>query len=254
MPEVFYLVLVVGAGFFLGFLNTLAGSGSAVTLPLLLFLGLSPDVANGTNRIPIVLGRIASLVAFQRAGVMDWGRGLLLCIPSLAGALLGAYVASIMQPRVMGVIITLTIIGALILVLTNTGALLRSHSKAHLHLTWWHHVLFFLAGFWLGFIILDVSIFLLLLLVLVVGYDLRQANAVKALIAFLGATASLAIFTEKAEVNWYYGLLLTVGSLPGSWLGAVLATKEWVKVWVYRLLIIAIILEIISLVDKYFLH
>lgn len=245
---------MVAAGFFMGFINALAGSGSVATLPLLVFLGLSPDVANGTNRIPIILGRIASLIAFQRAGVMDWRRGLLLTLPSVAGALLGAYVASILQPRVMGVVITLTIIGALILVLANTGSLLRSHSRAHLHLVWWHHVLFFLAGFWLGFIILDAGIFLILLLVLVVGYDLKQANAVKALIAFLGTCASLVIFTEHAEVNWYYGLLLTTGSLPGSWLGAVLATKEWVKIWVYRLLIIAISLEIYNLVDKYLLH
>lgn len=55
-------------------------------------------------------------------------------------------------------------------------------------------------------------------------------------------------------MDWHYGLLLTVGSLPGSWLGVVLATKEWVKVWIYRLLIIAISLEIYYLVEKYFLR
>lgn len=199
--EFYYLTLIIGAGFSLGFLNTLAGSGSAVTLPLLVFLGLSPSVANGTNRVPIVLGRIASLVAFQRAGVMDWRRGLLLCLPSLTGAVLGAYVASIIKARIMGGAITFAVIGSLILVLTNVRSLLRRHSEVPLHLSWWNYPLFFLAGLWAGFIVLDSAVYFLLLLVLVVGYDLKQANAVKGLIGFLGAAASLVIFTEKVEVN-----------------------------------------------------
>ncbi|MEJ2071582.1 MAG: sulfite exporter TauE/SafE family protein [Syntrophobacterales bacterium] len=254
MPELLYYLLVIGAGFSLGLINALAGSGSAVTLPLLVFLGLSPSVANGTNRIPIVLGRIASLVAFQRAGVIDWPRALLLALPSLAGTLLGAYVASLVQAKAMGVIITVTVIGTLILVLTNTRTLLREESVSHLRLVWWHYPFFFLVGVWAGFIVLDSSVFFLLLLVLAVGYDLKEANAVKAVVAFLCIAVSLVIFVDTGEIDWHYGLLLTVGSLPGSWLGAVLATKEWVKVWVYRLLIIAISVEIYYLVDKYFLR
>jgi uncharacterized membrane protein YfcA len=253
MPELNFL-LVIGGGFALGLINTLAGSGSAVTLPLLVFLGLSPTVANGTNRIPIILGRVAALVAFQRAGVMDWRRGLLLSIPALAGTVLGAYVASLVQSRVMGVIITVTVIGTLFLVLANTRSLLRGESASHLRLVWWHYPLFFLVGVWAGFIVLDSSIFFLLLLVLAVGYDLKEANAVKALVTLLCLAASLVIFVDTGEVDWHYGLLLTVGCLPGSWLGAVLATKEWVKVWVYRLLIIGISVEIYFLVDKYFLR
>lgn len=253
MPELYYL-LVIGAGFAQGIINALAGSGSAVTLPLLLFLGLPPSVANGTNRVPIFLGRIAAIVAFQRAGVIDWRRGLLLCLPALAGTLLGAYIATILEPQVIAVAITIAVIGALIIVLTNTRSLLRPQSMGQLHLAWKHYLFFFLVGLWYGFIVLDASVFFLLLLVLAVGYDLKEANAVKGLIALLCAAASLVIFTEKAEVNWYYGMLLTAGSLPGSWLGAVLATKEWVKVWVYRLLIVVISVEIYHLVESYFLH
>ena len=151
MPELFYYTLAIAGGFFLGVLNTLAGSGSAVTLPLLVFLGLSPSLANGTNRIPIILGRIAALVAFQRAGVIDWRRGLRLAIPSLAGTLLGAYLASLVQARILGVIITVTVIGTLILVLVNTRSLLRGESASHLRLVWWHYPLFFLVGAWAGF-------------------------------------------------------------------------------------------------------
>ena len=254
MPELFYYTLAIAGGFFLGVLNTLAGSGSAVTLPLLVFLGLSPSLANGTNRIPIILGRIAALVAFQRAGVIDWRRGLRLAIPSLAGTLLGAYLASLVQARILGVIITVTVIGTLILVLLNTRSLLRGESASHLRLIWWHYPLFFLVGVWAGFIVLDSSVFFLLLLVLAVGYDLKEANAVKALVVFLCLAVSLVIFTDKRDVDWHYGLLLTVGCLPGSWLGAVLATKDWVKVWVYRLLILAISVEIYFLVEKYFLR
>ena len=65
-----YLLLLIG-GVAAGFINTLASSGSAITLPILLFLGMSPHVANATNRLNVLAAACASAVVFARQGKID---------------------------------------------------------------------------------------------------------------------------------------------------------------------------------------
>ena len=86
------LLLVVGA--FAGFINTLAGGGSFLTLPLLIFMGLPPTVANGTNRLAIFLQCLFASAKFHSYGVFPARFALLVSIPAVAGALLGAHIAA----------------------------------------------------------------------------------------------------------------------------------------------------------------
>ena len=86
--------LLILAGLFAGFINTLAGSGSLITLPLLIFLGLPANVANGTNRIAVFLQSIVGLVKFQQKKVLDKKKGLYLSIIATCGAILGALLAT----------------------------------------------------------------------------------------------------------------------------------------------------------------
>ena len=84
---------IIGAGFIAGFINTLAGSGSLVTLPLLIFLGLPANVANGTNRVGVLLQNVVAVDSFHRQKVMDWRRGLTLSLPAIVGSIIGAQIA-----------------------------------------------------------------------------------------------------------------------------------------------------------------
>ncbi len=252
MNEIARMSLYVGAGFCSGFLNTIASAGSAVTLPLLIFLGLPANIANGTNRLQIAIGRIASIAAFQRAKAIDWRNALLLSLPCVLGAALGAVIAAKLQSKYIGWGITVAVIAAFVMLLTKAKSLLQNKQVSKPALKWWHLGLFFLVGLWGGFIVLDVSTYGLMVLVLIIGYDLKNANAVKA-VAFLPMSlTSLVIFAWFREVDWRIGLCLSVGSVMGAWIGAVLATKEWIKIWVYRILIAILILEIYQLVNKYF--
>ena len=81
---------IVGVGIFAGFINTLAGSGSLLTLPLLMFLGLPPNVANGTNRIAILLQNVVGVSSFKQQKVLKIKDGLQLGIPAVIGSLVGA--------------------------------------------------------------------------------------------------------------------------------------------------------------------
>jgi len=89
-------VIAILAGIACGFLNTLASSGSAVTLPVLMFMGMSPIVANATNRIPVVLGAMVAVWRFARAGVIKLDIAIKILVPTTTtlGSLLGAFIAT----------------------------------------------------------------------------------------------------------------------------------------------------------------
>ena len=247
------LVLTI-AGFASGFINTLASSGSAITLPLLIFLGISPNVANGTNRIPIVASSAISLLTFHQAKVIDWRNGLLMAIPVTLGSLAGAALAAIVPPHNLSEFIIAAVVTAFFLLLIKPGRWLKAQSAETLRMKgkWIQMLIFFCVGFWAGFIVLDSATYMLFALVLGVGYDLIRANAVKALLLLFVSLSSLLIFYEHHEVNWQIGGLLAMGSMFGGWVGARIASKEWAKIWVYRTLVIIILAEILHLIYKFF--
>ena len=84
---------IVLAGFFSGFINTVAGSGSLITLPLLMALGLPANVANGTNRIGILLQNVVGTASYHKQKVLDFRGSMKLVIPAVAGSVIGARIA-----------------------------------------------------------------------------------------------------------------------------------------------------------------
>lgn len=241
------LILIFG-GLLAGALNTLASSGSAVTLPLLVFLGIPPTIANGTNRLNVFAGALVSMFTFHRRGAIAWRHALRLAIPTVIGTGVGTGIATVMSTRVMGWAITIAVILALIMILTRSKQLLASETQRLNPLDRRQVLVFFFVGIWTGFIVLDSATYMLLSLVLMVGYDLTKANAIKSVLLFLTSVLSLLIFSFSAEVNWTAAGLLASGSIVGSWGAARIALQPWAKVWVYRLLVIIVVVELIQLV------
>lgn len=87
------LLLLILAGAISGFLNTVASSGTAVTLPAMIFLGLHPMTANATNRVPVLLGCAVAVWKYHRVGKMPWKPALQFSAPLLLGAVIGLIVA-----------------------------------------------------------------------------------------------------------------------------------------------------------------
>jgi uncharacterized membrane protein YfcA len=233
--------LLIAAGFVAGFVNTLAGSGSAVTLPALMFLGLPVSVANGTNRVAVVLQNVSAVTRFRRDRVLDVRGALWLTLPALLGSLIGAQISLSLNEELLR-----RVVGALMLVMLVL-ILLRPERWLHGTLqqmkgrpAWQHLLVFFGIGIYGGFIQVGVGIFLLVGLVLGLGYDLVRANAVKVAVALGFTLVALGVFAANARVAWREGLVLALGSSAGAWVGARFAVERGV-VWVRRLLI-AIIL------------
>jgi uncharacterized membrane protein YfcA len=245
------ILVIVAAGALSGFINALASSGSALTLPVMIFLGLPATVANGTNRLPLLAGSLAALAAFARAGAVEWRNGLILSIPIIAGTMIGAALASVLDARTMGWAVVGAVVAAFVMLVTNPKRFLRDAAPGGPRVTVSTAAVFVPIGAWAGFIVLDSATYILLGLVVVVGYDLVRANAIKNLFLVWVSLTSLVVFSMEGEIDWRIGGWLSAGSVAGSWIGGRLATQAWAKVWVFRLLLLVILAEIVQLLHRF---
>ena len=243
-----YLIpVVIAAGFAAGFINTLAGSGSLITLPLLIFIGLPANVANGTNRVAILLQNVVGAKSFRDQGMLDLRGVLTLGIPAVIGSVIGAQIAVNLDKALMELVIGVVMVMMLFVILLRPKRWL--HGKLEQIEGWptfFQLALFFLIGIYGGFIQAGVGIFLLAGLVLGVGYNLVRANAVKVGIVLVFTVSALIVFIRNGQVDWIIGLILATGNMLGSWIATKVAVERG-AVWVHRLLVAVVIVSALKL-------
>jgi uncharacterized membrane protein YfcA len=223
-----YLYLaVVAAGLVAGFINTLAGSGSLVTLPLLIFLGLPANVANGTNRVGVLLQNVVGVGSFRQQNVLDIRGGLMLAAPAVVGSILGAQIAVNLDEQMMRRTIGALMIVMLVVILIRPRRWLEGRGEVlDGRPAWTQLLIFFAIGIYGGFIQAGVGIFLLAGLVLGAGYDLVRANAVKLLIVLCFTVSAIIVFLLNGQVVWGVGLILAVGNMLGAWVASRMAVER----------------------------
>lgn len=240
MDALIYPLLVL-AGFCAGFINTLAGAGSVISLFVLNLAGLPLDVANGTNRVAILLQTAVGIGRFKKQGMLSIRPHVGIILPAVAGGILGALLAgevsSLVLRRSIGGCMALTLIP----LLSNPARWLQgSEERARRNAGPVRMVTFFLIGVYGGYVQLGVGVFLLTALVLVAGLDLVRGNAVKVLIAFCYILPALAIFVMNGLVRWDLGLTLAYGNMLGAWVATHEAAKRGAP-FIRRLLIVVVI-------------
>ncbi len=249
MHSAWYIyVLAIVAGILAGIINTLAGSGSLVTLPMLLFMGLPASVANATNRVGITVQNVVGIATFKQSGRLELRGGLWLTAPAVLGSLLGARIAVNISERAMSTAIGVVMVVMLGLILFDPKRWLRreSHVKegrpSLLMLA-----VFFLIGIYGGFIQAGIGVLILTTMVLGIGYSLVDANAIKLMIVLGVTVVALVIFGASGKVNWGVGALMAVGQSTGAWLAARFASRSKnATVWVRRLLIAVVVVSILD--------
>jgi uncharacterized protein len=249
--NLFHIILLLVTGLVAGFINTVAGGGSSITLPVMIFLGLPSNVANGTNRIAILLQSIAGVGTFSRNRVMAFTEGGRLALPSAAGALAGALIAVRLDEQVMKWVVIGVMVMVLLLVIFKPEVWLRDHTAiARAKNRFLQLLIFFGIGFYGGFIQVGVGFLLLAGLVLGYGFDLVKGNALKVLIVMVYTIIALIVFIVSSKVNLMFGLILGAGSMIGAWLGAKFTIKGGAR-YVRYFLIIVLMLMILKLLGLF---
>jgi uncharacterized membrane protein YfcA len=246
-PEALWQVpLLLTAGLLAGFVNTLAGGGSLLTIPLLMLLGLPAQDANATNRVGVFLHSLAGGEAFDRHGQLDRRAAVALIPPGLAGAVAGAVAASrlpaaVLEPVLLGglTLIALTLLWKPEALAPAEGSVPRGLGErpaAALAL--------FGVGFWGGFLQAGVGIFLLASFSGLLRYDLVRANALKVVMVASFTGVSLLVFIAADQIAWLPGLILAAGSVVGARLAvgfAVTTRHEILRRVIFGLVLVALI-------------
>ncbi len=213
--ELFFLILI---GFVAGVINIMAGGGSLLTLPMLIFLGLPPSIANGTNRVAILIQNVFSISGFRSKGVNTFPYSVYFGISAMLGAILGAQIAIDIRGelfnRILAVVMVFVVTYLVLNRKTRYEDLVERISGKHL---WISLILFFFIGIYGGFIQAGTGFLILLVLSGVNRFSLVKSNAIKVVVAFIYTISALAIFLWNDQVNWKFGLVLSIGNALGGW-------------------------------------
>ena len=233
--DAFHLILLIVSGVAAGFVNTVAGGGSIFTLPALILLGMPADVANGTNRVGVLMQSAAAVRGFNRHEMLDHSAILPILLPTIIGSLIGSSVASVipaevLKPVLLGTMMTMTLLIVLRpSTIPNTNEPVMSMQQRPSAAAW-----LFLAGLYGGFVQAGVGFILLTALAGVLRYDLLRANALKMMCTLVFSAVALAVFIYQDQVLWIPGLIVGVGSIIGVQLSVKFAvsakqsTLKWI--------------------------
>ncbi|WP_051361376.1 sulfite exporter TauE/SafE family protein [Desulfuromonas sp. TF] len=232
LPFALQAAALFAIGAFTGVVNVLAGGGSLLTLPLLIFFGLPATVANGTNRVGIVFQSVTAIGGFRRQKMLPVGLALLCTAPAVAGSLLGARLAVDIDDALFQRILALIMIGVLAFMVLDP---MKKHRIEEVHFTPLRTgvllVSFFVIGIYGGFVQAGVG-FLIITGLLAHGLDLVRINAVKVFVTLVFTVAALSVFVAHSQVDWPMGLALAAGNATGGWIGTRVAVKkghDWIK-------------------------
>jgi uncharacterized membrane protein YfcA len=207
---------VVG-GLVAGFVNTLAGGGSFLTVPLLILVGLPATVANATNRLGVLIQSLTAIAGFRQEGVWDPKIALRLLPPVLVGSWLGAFAAASVPDALFQQAFGVVMLGMLPLVLLRP----RPADGARLAVPLWLEAPLYLAlGFYGGAVQAGIGIPLVLALVSLSGLGLVRAAGVRVLLTAALTAVALAEFIRADKVAWLHALVLAAGSGAGGYVAA----------------------------------
>lgn len=209
------------AGFVAGVVNVIAGGGSFLTLPVLIAAGLPIHVANGTNRISVIFQGLFATADYHKKGEFDFGLYKQLLPPVLAGALVGAALATRIDPERLK-----TVFGALFLLMA--GLLLLKNRLKLQALKGPHplrYLALFLVGIYGGFIQAGVGLWILLTSTGLFGLDALRANTVKLPLTLTFTVPAFLIFLQADLIRWIPGLVLAAGTVLGAIVGVRLSLK-----------------------------
>ncbi len=240
----YLLLFAVGAA--AGMINVMAGGGSSLTLPALIFMGLDSAVANGTNRVAIFIQNIFAVTSFHRENHSEFNTSTKLALWTLPGAALGAFFATRISNEWFQTILGLVLIGVILSMIFGSRSGAGAESPLAQKYPWLIYPMLFGVGLYGGFIQVGVGFILMATLFHLFESKLARVNMHKVFIVLLYTIPALAIFISTGNIDWGLGLSIAAGSSLGGWWAARLAVKKGDKI-IRAVLFIALIIMALKL-------
>jgi hypothetical protein len=241
--DIYQAIILIVVGLMAGVINTLAGGGSNLSLPVLMMYGLPADIANATNRVSVLMQSITAARGFYQHGKIEPSAVKDSFFPLLFGGLVGAIIASYLNVELLKPILLGTMIIVSLWVVFKSDAKAEDHGKRKsCYDSKFSLLATFAAGFYGGFIQVGVGFVLIAAFVGVLNYDLLRANAMKVVATVIFTSIALLVFIFRDQVAWLPGILLGFGSI----MGAQLAVKFAVEVNAKTLKVMVLVMTIFA--------
>lgn len=223
-PGIISLLILIG--FFVGFINTIAGMATAISYGVFMAMGLPINEANGTTRFGVLAQFLISSVIFKKKGYLNLKIGTKVGIPVGIGALLGAEFAAILKPHLIETIMGILLPVMAILLFIDTGKISRNltgqtaEGETEKPFTWWKFILFFFIGIYGGFTHAGVGLLIMFGSFFMLGMDMLRSNAIKQFAVVIYTPVALLIFILHGQVNWPLALIYAIGNVAGGIAGS----------------------------------
>lgn len=252
------LLFLFAAGFFGGVINSIAGGGSFITFPALLFVGVPPISANATNTFASCAGYLSGTYAFREDLVAHKRELPLLIVISLAGGVLGAWLLLQTPEALFREAIPWLLLFATLLFIYGgqINGVLRRLSGTHRHASWLGRLLLLLmllgVSTYGGFFNAGLGIIILSYLALAGYSDIHAMNGIKLLISTVVSLVAIVLFVVDGVIAWYEGAIVLVGTLVGGYMAADLS-RRLPQDWVRKVVIVAsCVITVYFFSDLYF--
>ncbi|MBO8129634.1 MAG: sulfite exporter TauE/SafE family protein [Peptococcaceae bacterium] len=232
-------ILIFIVGIVAGFANVVGGGGSLISMPVLIFAGLPSAVANGTNRVALMVQNIVAISYFRQKGFFYPKLSIMLGVPAVLGSIVGAKFAISLSDEMFNTILAVIMVMVAVLIvwrpekyfIKSDNEETEKFGPARLTMA---SLAFFGVGFYGGFIQAGVGFIIIAALSLITGMSLVKINSLKVFVVAIYMLSSLLIFVFSGNVHWMLGLLLAAGNAIGAYLGSAFAVAKgdrWIRVF-----------------------
>jgi uncharacterized protein len=247
LPDILIVVILFVVGVVSGFVNVIAGGGSSLTLPVMIFLGLDSSVANGTNRIGVLFQNIAAVYSFKREKYFELKTGIKLSLATLPGSVAGAILAANLSNDLFNKILGIIMIGIIITMVIPKNKKKYPDTETN-HIPAATHVLMFFIGFYAGFIQVGIGFLLMAVLQYFLHINLIRVNMHKVLIVLITMIPAFFVFLFTDNINWGYGISLASGNAVGGFFSAKVQVKKG-EDFIKAVLIVVILFMAVKLLE-----
>ena len=250
--ETSVVIILICSGLIVGFINTMAGGATIISLSVLTWLGLPLTVANGTNRLAVFFQTLTSVSSFQNNHLIDWKKSIRVGIPVIIGSVAGSFIAVKLNEEIIRYSFVVIMIIMLAFILFKPSLWLKGNAALlELPVKKWNYPVFFVIGVYGGFLHVGVGYYLLAAIVLGLGLDLMKANVMKNLLVMLYVPFSLILFIANNEVAWKYGLIHAIGNVVGAFVASRIAMKKGADIirWVMIVVIAVLTADMAGLIN-----
>ncbi|MCH3923412.1 MAG: sulfite exporter TauE/SafE family protein [Bacteroidales bacterium] len=243
------IIILILSGVIVGFINTLSAGGTTITIALYLALGLPVQTTNSINRVGVIIQNLFATSFFAKKRMINFKRIIPYAIPTMLGAFLG----SLLAIKINETVFSYCMGGVMIMMIFFLTIKRKQKQIAKQQISTIKRIIFmfvfFLAGFYGGFVQVGTGFLLITAISTILGYDLVETNANKVLIMFLYTFVALCVFVFRGGIEmkyWIYGIIHAFGNIIGAYIAARYAIKKGEKL-VKIVILVVIVLTSLNL-------